>query len=157
LSLLSEVSRSNSIFLDTAPIIYYIEAHQDYGPLIKELVDSFQSGELTAFTSVITITEVLPKPVSQNQKQLIYKFVKFLRRGQYLNLLEISPDIAEAAGYLRGKYDSLKTMDAIQLSAAINAGADAFITNDIKLKQVKELKVIVLEDYLAKNAVRCDQ
>jgi predicted nucleic acid-binding protein len=42
-------------------------------------------------------------------------------------------------------------MDAIQLSAAINAGADAFITNDIKLKQVKELKVIVLEDYLAKK------
>jgi predicted nucleic acid-binding protein len=157
LSLLSELSGSNSIFLDTAPIIYYIEAHQDYGPLMKELVDSFQYGELTAFTSVITITEVLPKPVSQNQKQLIDKFVKFLRRGQYLNLLEISPEIAEAAGYLRGKYGSLKTMDAIQLSAAINAGADAFITNDIKLKQVKELKIVVLEDYLDKNALRWDQ
>jgi hypothetical protein len=37
LSLLSELSGSNSIFLDTAPIIYYIEAHQDYGPLMKEL------------------------------------------------------------------------------------------------------------------------
>ena len=37
LSLLSEVSGANSIFLDTAPIIYYIEAHQDYGPLMKEL------------------------------------------------------------------------------------------------------------------------
>jgi predicted nucleic acid-binding protein len=115
---------------------------------MKDLVVSFQSGELIAFTSVITITEVLPKPVSQNQKQLIDKFIKFLKKGENLNLLEISSDIAESAGYLRGKYDSLKTMDAIQLSAAIDAGADAFITNDIKLKQVKELKVIVLEDHL---------
>ncbi|NIM15605.1 MAG: VapC toxin family PIN domain ribonuclease, partial [Candidatus Aminicenantes bacterium] len=99
-----EVSSLNSIFLDTAPIIYYIEAHQDYGPLMKDLVVSFQSGELIAFTSVITITEVLPKPVSQNQKQLIDKFIKFLKKGENLNLLEISSDIAESAGYLRGKY-----------------------------------------------------
>lgn len=81
MSLLSEVSSLNSIFFDTAPIIYYIEAHQDYGPLMKDLVVSFQSGELIAFTSVITITEVLPKPVSQNQKKLIDKFIKFFKKG----------------------------------------------------------------------------
>jgi predicted nucleic acid-binding protein len=103
---------------------------------MKDLVVSFQSGELIAFTSVITITEVLPKPVSQNQKQLIDKFIKFLKKGENLNMLEISSDIAESAGYLRGKYDSLKTMDAIQLSAAIDAGADAKISDfmDTNLK-----------------------
>ena len=147
MSLLEELSGLNSIFIDTAPIIYYIEAHQEYGPLMKEIVDCFQTNDLSAFTSVITITEVLPKLVSQNRGKLVEKFLNFLRNGKNFNLIEISADIAESAGRLRGKYDSLKAMDAIQLSAAINAGADAFITNDIKLKQVEEIRVIVLKDY----------
>lgn len=148
MSLLEELSGCNSVFLDTAPIIYFIEAHAEYGPLMKEMITRLKAGDLTAFTSVITIAEVLPKPVSQNKMQLIDRFLKFLRKGKNVNLLEISPDIAESAGRLRGKYDSLKTMDAIQVSAAISIGADVFITNDVKLKQVSEVKAIVLKDYM---------
>ncbi|UCH94524.1 MAG: type II toxin-antitoxin system VapC family toxin [Candidatus Aminicenantes bacterium] len=148
MTLLEELSGYNLVFLDTAPIIYYIEANDEYGPLMKEMINRFKTGDLTAFTSVITITEVLPKPVSQNQMQMIDKFLKFLRKGKNINLLEISPDIAELAGRLRGKYDSLRTMDAIQVSAAIRVGADAFITNDVKLKRVNEVKIVVLKDYL---------
>lgn len=147
MNLLEELSGCKSVFLDTAPIIYYIEAHAEYAPLVKEVINYLKAGDLTAFTSVITITEVLPKPVSKNQTQLIEKFLKFLKKGKNVNLLEISPDIAESAGRLRGKYDSLKTMDAIQISAAISVGADAFITNDVKLKQISEVKAIILKDY----------
>lgn len=41
-----DLSSLNSIFIDTAPIIYYIEAHPQFGPLAKKVVDSFQSGNL---------------------------------------------------------------------------------------------------------------
>ena len=33
-------------------------------------------------------------------------------------------------------------------ASAIEVGADAFLTNDKKLKKVEEIKVIVLKDYL---------
>ncbi len=33
-------------------------------------------------------------------------------------------------------------------SVAANSGADAFLTNDNKLKQIKDIKVLVLKDYL---------
>lgn len=149
MSLPEELSGISSVFLDTAPVIYFIEAHPQFGPLMKEIIHSLKAGDFTAFTSVITITEVLPKPVSQGQEHIVEKFVDFLNKGENLNLLEISIDIAEMAGRLRAKYDSLKTMDALQLSTAIAAGADVFVTNDTKLKQVTELKVIVLKDYVA--------
>jgi len=42
----------SSLFLDTAPIIYYIEAHSQYGPLVSEVVTEFQSGRLAAYSSV---------------------------------------------------------------------------------------------------------
>jgi hypothetical protein len=34
------------------------------------------------------------------------------------------------------------------VAAALDVEADAFLTNDAKLKQIKELRVILLKDYL---------
>ncbi|HHT9126982.1 MAG TPA: type II toxin-antitoxin system VapC family toxin [Candidatus Brocadiia bacterium] len=143
-----EFSQISTIFIDTAPVIYYIEAHPQFGPLAKEVVDSFQSERLNAFSSVITLTEVLPKPIEAGDEKLARKFAEFLKRGKNLSLIEISAGIAERAGRLRGQYSNLRTIDAIQISAAIDVGAGAFLTNDKNLKQIKEIKVLVLKDYL---------
>ncbi len=56
--------------------------------------------------------------------------------------------MAERAGKLRGRYPFLRALDAIQIAVALNVGADAFLTNDVKLKRVNELNAIVLKDYL---------
>jgi len=42
---------------------------------------------------------------------------------------------------------SLRTIDAIQLAVALSIGADVFLSNDEKLKPVKEIKIILLKDY----------
>jgi predicted nucleic acid-binding protein len=147
-TLSEEIVRINSIFIDTAPIIYYIEAHPQFGPLAKEVVSAFQSENLTAYSSVITLAEVLPKPIESGDEKLAGKFAEFLKHGRNLTMIEISEGMAEAAGKLRGRYPFLKTVDAIQLAAALDVGAGAFLTNDVKLKQFKELKVLVLKDYL---------
>ena len=49
------------------------------------------------------------------------------------------------AAELRAKY-GIRTPDAIQLSSVICKKGDVFITNDIKLKAVKEIKVMTIED-----------
>lgn len=148
MKLSEELARIKSIFIDTAPIIYYIEAHPEFGLLAKEVVTAFQSGNLTAYSSVMTLTEVLPKPIERGDEKLAKKFAEFLKYGKHLTVIEISDNIAEAAGKLRGHYPFLKTIDAIQLSAALDIGADAFLTNDATLKQIKELKILVLRDYV---------
>jgi len=148
MSLSGELSQINTIFIDTAPIIYYIESHPHFGPLAKEVVDAFQSGTLTAFSSVIILAEVLPKPIQKGQEELATKFTNFLKNGKNINLIEISTDIAEKAGQLRGKYPMLRALDAIQLSTAIEVEVDAFLTNDKKLRRVKEIKVLISKDYL---------
>jgi len=147
MTLSEELAQVNSIFIDTAPIIYFIEAHPQFGPLAKEVITAFQSGRLIAFSSVITLTEVLPKPVEQGDEKLTRKFSEFLKHGKNLTMIEISENIGEAAGRLRGRYPFLKTVDAIQ-AAALEVGAEAFITNDLKLKQITESRILILKDYL---------
>ncbi len=138
----------SSIFLDTAPIIYYIEAHAEYGPLVSEAVKDFQSGRLIAYSSVITLVEALPKPISMGNESLAKDFSNFLTTGQSITTLEITSEIDREAGRLRGRYTFLKTMDAIQIAASMEVNTDVFFTNDVQLKKVTEIPVLVLKDFL---------
>lgn len=149
MSISNDLSNLNSVFIDTAPVIYFIEAHPQFGPFVKEIVNSFQTGEISAYTSVITLTEVLVKPYETGNDKLANDFSSFIRYSSNLHLINLSADIAESAGRLRGKYPFLRTMDALQLAVAINIPVDSFITNDVKLKKVHEINVIVLKDYLS--------
>ncbi len=142
------LARLTTVFIDTAPIIYYIEAHPQFGPIAKELIERVQSGKLYAFSSVITLVEVLPKPVKTGNETLVKTFSHFLRHGKNISLCEVSADVAEQAGRLRGQYPSIRGMDAIQLAIALDCGVDAFVTNDIRLQTVKEIPILVLKDYL---------
>ena len=148
MSLAEDLRRFRSIFIDTAVVIYHIEAHPAFGPLAREVVSSFRSGAARAYTSVMTLVEVLPKPVAAGNEELARKFLDFLAHTLNLELLEISTDIAEKAGRLRAKYAGLRAADAVQLATAIRAGADAFVTNDVGLKRMREIQIIVLRDYL---------
>lgn len=42
----------------------------------------------------------------------------------------------------------LKTPDSIQIATAVNASADYFLTNDIRLKAVKEIEILVLDELI---------
>ncbi len=143
-----ELSKISSLFIDTAPIIYYIEAHPQFGPLSKKIFEAFLSGRITAYSSVVTLTEVLAKPTEAGDEKLARRFSEFLEHGKNFRLLEITAAIAKQAGMLRGRYPILRALDAVQLAAALDAGADAFLANDKKLQRVKEIKVLVLADYL---------
>lgn len=134
-----------SIFMDTAPIIYYIEGNNQFCQ-IKNIINQIQKNNITIFSSVITITEVLVKPVSLGNMNVVNSFLTFLKNPDNIIILSVNDRIAEQAGYLRGKYPSLKTLDTIQISSAIEARTDIFLTNDLRLKQVKEIEVFTLKD-----------
>jgi hypothetical protein len=89
-SLSREIEQVRAIFIDTAPIIYYIEAHPQFGPLAKEIVDAFLAKKVEAFSSVLTLTEVIAKPIESGDLELAERFVDFLKYGRNIRLVEIS-------------------------------------------------------------------
>ena len=66
----------------------------------------------------------------------------------FARLSNISVEDAELAGKLRGKYRSLKALDALRIAVAINLGVDVFLTNDLKLGSIEEIQTLILKNYL---------
>lgn len=93
---------------------------------------------------MITLTETLMKPIQVGDQFLIDAYNELLTETDYVRLISITPVIAEKAAHLRARYN-LRTPDALHLATAIEAGCDAFLTNDLGLNRLTEVQVLILD------------
>ncbi len=133
------------IFIDTAPFIYLAEEHPIYAKRTKKFLANAFANPDKLLTSVITLMEFSVKPEREGQTIAIQKLHNTWNRLN-IELLVIDEAIAQEAARLRAKYLSLKGLDALQLSAALLHGCQQFFTNDLPLKNITEMKVILVKD-----------
>lgn len=132
--------------LDTSPLIYYIEDSELYKSTIESVFERIVTGEVEAFTSVVTVTEVLVQPLLQKEEDLAQKYRDILHESEHLHIVAITEAIAQRAAQLRADY-KIRTPDALQLSASMEVGCEMFLTNDKTLKRVSEIRVLTLSDF----------
>jgi predicted nucleic acid-binding protein len=139
---------SEKVFLDTAPFIYLIEDNPKYAKVVANYIaDQIVVFESALFTSAITIAEFSVKPKRNNDLAVIEKFKSKLKEHD-IRVFDITEHIAELSADLRAKYHSLKNLDALQLATAVSSGCTSFLTNDIKLKSIQEIKIVLLHDLI---------
>ena len=149
-NLLGNASR---IALDTSIFIYYIEKNKTYFDLLKTIFEKSKqsNNSIKIVTSTITLIEVLTKPFFEKQEDLANKYKNILLASEGIYILELNNDIAELAAKLKSKYSFLKTPDAIQIATSIYTNADLFLSNDKKLENISETKVVILDNLLIRN------
>lgn len=131
--------------IETAPFIYFVERHPTYLPKVRDIFRQIDQGKFEGVSSMITLVEVLTQPLKMGNSTLEMEYRNILMRSRHFSLLPISVGIAERAAQLRAHYN-LKTPDALQVFAAIDAQCDAFLTNDLGLKRVQEINVLLLDE-----------
>ncbi len=134
---------SKKIFLDTAPIIYYLQNSELYFENMKRFWNKYI--EYDFVTSAITVTEYLTYPYRQDDLKLINAFYSFVD-SMDIQICNIDKKIAEKAAQIRAEYKFFKTMDALQLATACIMNCDLFLTNDKQLKQFNEIKCITVDE-----------
>lgn len=137
--------RGNIVALDTAPLIYFIEEHPDFLPVVAPFFEALDDSELEVVTSTVTLLEVLVHPLRESNHEAVQQYRDVLINAQGITLVDVSADIAVTASSLRASY-GIKTPDAIQLATAIQNGATAFLTNDSALKRVSQIQVLVVHE-----------
>lgn len=56
--------------LDSAPLIYFVELHPLYLPLVDPFFEAMEFGDIQLVTSTLTLTEVLVHPYKYNNRSL---------------------------------------------------------------------------------------
>lgn len=135
------------VFVDTAPIIYYLENSSLYMASIKKFFIKCIEENIQIVTSAITVEEYLVFPYSSRKMEFADNFKRFI---QYMNIevVDIDSKIAEHGAKIRGQYKNFKAMDALQIATAIVRGCDMFFTNDKQLRQEKEIPCMTMDDLL---------
>ena len=137
--------QNTNLFLDTAPLIYFIEGHSVYQEKLEKLFQLNDEGYFKFLTSSVTRLEVLVKPLKDGETKIVEQYKTILTSAEGINIFEITISIAVKAAELKAKY-GLRTPDALQVATSIEHEADYFLTNDFRLKNVTEVKVITMAD-----------
>lgn len=134
------------IGVDTVPFIYLWERHSRYFTLSETLFRYLKLPHVRGITSVITLIETCVHPQRQGQLDLVRTYERALLHSQQVQMLPVDVAMARRAVTLRSQY-GIHVPDALQIAAAMQAEATAFVTNDRRLVKVQEIDVFLLEDY----------
>jgi len=133
--------------LDTAVFIYFIEEHPLYLPAVEQIFNALDEECLIGVTSTVTLLETLVVPFRAGDFFLAELYETLLTFSRGLLLLDLDRPLVRMAAQIRAMY-GLKTPDALQVAAALQAGCTALVTNDRKIPSVGGLRVLQLRDYL---------
>ncbi len=137
---------ANMIYFDAAPIIYYMEEHERFVHLMDPVIDALDGVRKQGVSSSLTLLEVLVRPFQEGRTDLAARYRRVLLGTQYWRMVVMDEAIAEQAARIRGQY-RFPTPDAIHLATAVVAHADAFLTNNMRLRRFSDLPVVVLGDH----------
>lgn len=132
------------VALDTAPLIYFMERHPIYHPIVRSLFVALDQGEIDGVTSLISLLETLVLPFRTGNTELAQSYRDILFNAQHLKTIPVTQDIVEEAARLRAIH-KVRTPDAIQLATALHSGASYFLTNDVRLPTLPGLTMLVVD------------
>ena len=136
------------IGLDTSIFIYYLEANPNYSSLTKTVFNAMEDGIFHGITSAITLMELTVHPWRSGNENVAREYEALLVNFPNLSIVNIDRDVARLAAKLRADFN-VSPADALQVTASLQAGAKAFLTNDKRLSGLQAItEILLLDDFV---------
>lgn len=134
------------VYLDASIIVYSVEKHPVYFPLLVPMWAQLQANKISIVTSELSVMESYIGPLKKSDSELLNDYRSFFDQ-QEISLIPIKRDILEVAARYRAALSTLRTPDAIHVATAVFAQASMFLSNDKTLRQLTTTPVVILQDY----------
>lgn len=131
--------------IDTMLFVYHFEGNERFGPGAGRLLAAAEAGQCRLVTSVLTLFEVMVVPKRLGAVELCRRYRDLFASFPNLSVLPVGEDVAEAASDLAAAHE-LRAPDAIHVATALRAGAAGFVTEDRRLRRVRGIEVLSLEE-----------
>jgi predicted nucleic acid-binding protein len=140
------VPAAGLVYLDANSVIYSVEKHPVYWPLLQSLWQAAKGKTIELVSSELTLMETLIGPLKTGDTVLATAYEQLFHQAQ-TRLLPITQPILREAARLRAA-TNLKTPDALHAATALLAGCVLFVTNDVGSRVVPSLPLVIPDDLL---------
>ena len=131
------------VFLDTNVVIYAVELHAAFGLKAQSRIALALAAGDTLMASDLVRMECLVGPLKLAKPALEKAFRNFLAPSN-VQVVGITAAVCDRAASIRATFN-FKSLDALQLAAALEHGANVFLTSDARLNSYTGLTVEVLK------------
>jgi len=133
------------VFLDTAPVIYFLERHPKYYEPMAGFFRFRAERHITVVTSPITLAECLVHPINRRLEPLVAAYKRLMLEAAETHFAVIDAEAGEYASRIRVSMQ-IPLMDALQIAVAVTSECQAFLTNDKRLAKATDINTLVLDD-----------
>ena len=126
------------IYLDSSPVIYYVEGILAYW---DKIVSILEPDNVRRVASDVTRLECRMKPIRESNETLIDEFDLFFEGAE---IVPLTTDVVDLATLYQAHH-RYTTPDALHLAAAVVADCDIFLTNDRRLSSFPEMTVELID------------
>jgi len=136
---------SGSVYVDTQVLIYSVEKHPIYAPMLRPLWTAVEEQRIEAHSSELVLLETLVLPIRNHDVRLISDYNElFVQSG--IQLHPVTREILLGAAHLRAAATCIRTPDALHAATARLMHCDVFLTNDTALRQLPGVSSLLLSD-----------
>jgi predicted nucleic acid-binding protein len=139
---------SGHVYADTDTLIYSVETHPRYWPLLQPLGQAAKGGTFSIVSSELALMETMIGPLRSGDTMLLTAYEQVFQSSE-MHLLPISQSILKEGARLRATIPAFRSPDALHAASATLAGCVQFLTNDVGFRRVPGLPVIILDEVLA--------
>lgn len=143
----SLLAAHTTLAIDSCVWIYHFEAHEQYGPLARTVLRCIQDGPCEGLSSEVTLVECIVQPLRLNRQDAADHYELVLDHFPNFRLVPVTRAVLVEAASIRAAY-GFRTPDAIIVATALLHGATLLVSNDVRLKQVRGIEVLCLQEYL---------
>lgn len=140
------VPPSGLVYFDANSVIYSVEKHPVYWPLLQPVWQAAKGKTIEIVSSDLVLMETLIGPLKSGDMALAKSYEQLFQQPQ-TRLLPISHAILREAARLRAT-TKLKTPDALHAATSQQTGCVLFVSNDVEFRGVAGLPLVILDDLL---------
>jgi predicted nucleic acid-binding protein len=132
------------VYFDANSVVYSVERHPVYWPLLQPLWQAAQGKTIEIVSSDLTLMEALVGPLKAADAALVTAYEQLFQQAQ-TRLVPLTHPILREAARLRAT-TRLRTPDALHAATAQSVGCVLFVTNDAGFRGVAGLPLVILDD-----------
>lgn len=146
------VSPGDRVLLDASALIAYLNGGEDVTPIMDRVMMWVQSGRNEAIVSVVSVMEILVRPLRLGAAGDCQTITDFLTHFPHLQTGPLDLSTAQEAASLRARY-GFSPPDALTIAAGLLTQSANLVTNDEEwIRRLRPIaprtKVCYLKSYL---------